>query len=66
MRVRHIFCLGVLCICLFNLSAQQLISPNGKLKMNFIVEQGVPQYELSYHEAPVSKPIKLGLVFEEM
>ena len=42
--------------------AENLISPNGNLRLNFFVNaQGEPVYELFYKERPVVKPSKLGL-----
>lgn len=42
--------------------AQQLLSPNGNLLMNFrLDEKGAPVYDLSYKQKEVIKPSKLGL-----
>lgn len=51
-----------LCFSIFSLTAQDLASPNGNLKMNFsLQEDGSPQYELQYKGKIVVKPSKLGL-----
>ena len=51
-----------LCFSIFSLTAQDLASPNGNLKMNFsLQEDGSPQYELQYKGKIVIKPSKLGL-----
>ena len=42
--------------------AQQLLSPDGNLKMDFRLDaQGAPVYELSYKQKEVIKPSRLGL-----
>ena len=42
--------------------AQQLLSPDGNLKMTFkLDEKGAPVYDLSYKQKEVIKPSKLGL-----
>ncbi|MCR6505260.1 glycoside hydrolase family 97 protein [Bacteroides muris (ex Fokt et al. 2023)] len=42
--------------------AEEIISPNGQLQLNFSVNaQGEPVYELSYKGKPVINPSKLGL-----
>ncbi len=44
------------------LYAQELVSPDGRLKMNFLMqENGTPAYELFYKGKLVIKPGKLGL-----
>ena len=46
--------------------AEQLISPNGQLRMEFAVNvQGEPVYELYYKEKVVIKPSKLGLELKD-
>lgn len=45
-----------------NTGAQQLVSPNGNLKMEFSLNaEGAPQYALYYKGKPVIKPSKLGI-----
>ena len=42
--------------------AQQLLSPDGNLEMNFrLDEKGAPVYDLSYKQKEVIKPSHLGL-----
>ncbi len=41
--------------------AQELLSPNGNLKMTFAVNDGVPTYKLSYKGKEVIRESKLGL-----
>jgi hypothetical protein len=46
--------------------AQELSSPNGKLKLSFsIADGGVPTYELSYKGKTVIKPSHLGLELKD-
>lgn len=46
--------------------AQELLSPNGKLKMNFSIQKGgVPIYSLTYKDKPVILPSKLGLELKD-
>lgn len=40
---------------------EQLLSPDGNLKLSFAVSDGVPTYQLCYQEKPVIKASKLGL-----
>lgn len=52
------------CFLLLSLAAgaQQLASPDGRLQMNFrLDEAGTPTYDLFYKEKPVIKTSKLGL-----
>ena len=45
-----------------NIRAQQLVSPNGNLKMEFSLNaEGVPKYALFYKGKPAIKPSKLGI-----
>jgi len=54
-------------ICMFSLllpylSAQELVSPDGNLKMQFSIQQGgIPTYALTYKGKTVIKPSKMGL-----
>lgn len=51
-------------ILFFLLTAGTLLSPGGKLRMDFDVnEKGVPTYELQYDGREVVKPSKLGFTF---
>ena len=46
--------------------AEQLVSPNGQLRLNFSVNaQGEPVYELYYKDQVVIKPSKLGLELKD-
>ena len=46
--------------------AEQLVSPNGQLRLEFTVNaQGEPVYELYYKEKAVIKPSKLGLELKD-
>ena len=46
--------------------AEQLVSPNGQLRLNFSVNaQGEPVYELYYKDKVVIKPSKLGLELKD-
>ncbi|NDW11054.1 glycoside hydrolase family 97 protein [Dysgonomonas sp. 520] len=59
MKFKIVFIVCVLFSQLIN--AQELVSPNGNLKMVFSVQNGgVPVYELSYKGKMVIKPSKLG------
>lgn len=50
------------CLIVGGLSAQELKSPNGRLELNFSVNQaGTPMYTLKYKEKTVINPSKLGL-----
>ncbi len=46
---------------IFTLTAQELLSPDGNLKMTFRLQDGQPVYELIYKNKTVIKPSKLGL-----
>ncbi|WP_066832191.1 glycoside hydrolase family 97 protein [Rufibacter ruber] len=60
--MRKLSILALLLLCLLNLAlAQELKSPNGKLLLNFSLQNsGVPTYSLTYKGKPVIKPSKLG------
>lgn len=46
--------------------AEQLVSPNGQLRLNFSINaQGEPVYELYYKDKVVIKPSKLGLELKD-
>lgn len=58
--------LPVLAFASLTLSAQELSSPDGNLKMNFKVnEKGTPTYDLYYHGKVVIKPSALGLELQK-
>lgn len=61
MKLKHL--IGVfVCLLPGMLQAQELLSPNKELIMNFsLKEGGVPVYELSYKGKQVIKPSSLGL-----
>ena len=46
------------------LQAQTLVSPDGNLKMRFILENGVPAYQLSYKNKTVLNKSRLGIEAE--
>ncbi len=51
-------------VLLFLLTASTLLSPSGKLQLDFDVDKkGVPTYELQYDGREVVKPSKLGFTF---
>ena len=55
-----------MCYCAFALSAQNLTSPDGNLKMNFSLNSnGAPVYELFFKDKAVIKPSTLGLELRE-
>lgn len=59
---RSILLLAVLFGCSAVSYAQQLLSPDGNLEMNFrLDEKGSPVYDLTYKQKSVIKPSKLGL-----
>ena len=59
---RSILFLAALFGCCAVSYAQQLLSPDGNLKMTFkLDEKGAPVYDLSYKQKEVIKPSKLGL-----
>lgn len=41
--------------------AEELTSPNGKMKLTFEIQDGVPVYQLQLNEKTIIKPSKLGL-----
>ncbi|NML64873.1 glycoside hydrolase family 97 protein [Hymenobacter sp. RP-2-7] len=47
-------------------AAQQIASPDGQLKLDFVLQAGgVPTYSFTYKGRPVIKPSRLGLVLKE-
>lgn len=53
------FCIGILSV--INIHGQTLLSPNGRLKLNFKIEgEGVPFYDLHYKDKTVLKDSKMG------
>lgn len=60
--IQKTFILTILMLAVNVVYAQELISPNGQLKMNFrLSENGTPTYELTYKGKTVIKPSKMGL-----
>jgi len=60
MRRRILLLVIVISGC-FQLSAQELRSPDGNLKMQFsLLPDGTPSYRLDYRNRPVVKPSRLG------
>ncbi|WP_167615449.1 glycoside hydrolase family 97 protein [Maribellus sediminis] len=45
--------------------AEELSSPNGKMKLTFNLENGVPVYQLALDGHPIIKPSKLGLELKD-
>lgn len=61
MKRKLVLLMAVLGSCAFSY-AQQLLSPDGNLEMNFhLNEQGAPVYELTYKGKAIIKPSRLGL-----
>lgn len=56
---RLLLTLGIVCISLM-LHAEELRSPNGLLKLNFELKDGVPHYSLDYKNKAVIKPSSMG------
>ena len=62
MNLKRTFAFVAMCYCAFALSAQNLTSPDGNLKMNFSLNSnGAPVYELFFKDKAVIKPSTLGL-----
>lgn len=40
-------------------------SPNGQIRVEFLLKEGVPTYSVSYKQQPVLLPSKLGFVFKD-
>ena len=60
--MKKLLFLLVFCLMAKFAVSQELKSPNGKLAMNFFLQNGgIPTYDLSYKKKPVIKPSKLGL-----
>ncbi len=59
--MRNIGLVLMMMVLTVQLSAQELVSPNGNLKMTFSVQNGFPVYSLTYKGKDVIKPSKLGL-----
>lgn len=60
--MKKLFFLAFFLGSLMSATAQQLQSPDGKLKMTFsLLSDGTPSYQLSYKNKVVLKPSKLGL-----
>ena len=65
MRTWKIKLAGLLMCLPAVLAAQELLSPDGNLKMQFALDNGVPSYQLSYRGQTVIAPSRLGLEMEE-
>ena len=50
-----------LALCTAIISAQNLLSPNGQLEMQFSIDKGKPTYTLSYKGKTVIAPSHLGI-----
>ncbi len=57
---RLLFIVALATMALFS-RAEDLSSPNGKMKLTFELQDGVPVYQLSLNEHPIIKPSQLGL-----
>ncbi|WP_346856769.1 glycoside hydrolase family 97 protein [uncultured Draconibacterium sp.] len=57
---RLLFIVALATMALFG-RAEDLSSPNGKMKLTFELQDGVPVYQLSLNEHPIIKPSQLGL-----
>ena len=54
--------LGIACVAM----AHELLSPNGNLKLNVVLDsEGGPVYSLYYKGEPVVEPSALGILMEE-
>lgn len=51
----------MLCFCVLNINAQELLSPNKSFKLTFEIKNGAPFYQLSFKEKEVIKQSRLGL-----
>ena len=65
MRTWKIKLAGLLMCLPAVLAAQELLSPDGNLKMQFALDNGVPSYQLSYKGQTVIASSRLGLEMEE-
>ncbi|MFR9496757.1 MAG: glycoside hydrolase family 97 protein [Rikenellaceae bacterium] len=54
-----LFCFAI------QLPAQQLLSPNGELKLSFATQRGIPTYELTYKGKVVIDQSRLGVEMDE-
>ncbi|MCS6822246.1 MAG: glycoside hydrolase family 97 protein [Microscillaceae bacterium] len=59
------FCI-VICLLhgFFTLQAQDLLSPNGQIKLNFSLKEGKPTYQVWFKNKPIVQESYLGLVFK--
>lgn len=60
MNIRNLLSVFILGLCPLCLSAESLKSPDGNIVVNFIVDNGVPTYEMNYKGKPVIKKSSLG------
>ena len=49
----------------FSAAAETVVSPNGEVKLDFNVKDGVPYYALTYKSTPVVKESRMGFVLTE-
>lgn len=49
----------------FSTAAETVVSPNGEVKLDFNVKDGVPYYALTYKSTPVVKESRMGFVLTE-
>lgn len=62
--MRKLAVIGMLFMLATGLLAQEISSPNGKMKLKFELIDGTPVYSLSLEDYPIIKPSKLGLVLK--
>ncbi len=63
--MKKLFFTVLIAIWAFSIHAEQISSPNGKMKLTFKLENGVPVYQLDLNGHPIIKPSKLGLELKE-
>lgn len=61
--MKHLMFLALLVASAMGVWAQELASPEGKVKVKFYVKDGRPTYEMYYKDKAVIKPSTLGLEF---
>ncbi|REC64237.1 glycoside hydrolase family 97 protein [Chryseobacterium pennae] len=62
--IKNILCLSLFVVFGFIVHGQLLESPNGKLKLNFKIEEENPYYALQYKGKTILKDSKLGFVLK--
>jgi hypothetical protein len=60
-KIKPVIALLIMCICVSNSYAQELLSPNKSFKFNFELKNGTPFYQLSFNGKEVIEQSKLGL-----